>query len=69
MSEPDSRTDRRGAIRAVLFDLGGVVVRSPIEGITQYEREHGVPEGFVNASISGHGGGAGGCRRHSDRKG
>ena len=40
------------AIQGVIFDLGGVVVRSPIEGIAQYEREHDVPEGFVNANIS-----------------
>jgi putative hydrolase of the HAD superfamily len=37
--------------RAVIFDLGGVVVGSPLEAIAEYEREHGVPPGFVNRLV------------------
>lgn len=33
--------------RAVLFDLGGVIVSSPFEGFARYERAAGLPEGFV----------------------
>jgi putative hydrolase of the HAD superfamily len=46
------------AYRAVLFDLGGVVVGSPLHAIAQYEREKGIPAGFVNRVVvsSGTGG-------------
>lgn len=37
--------------RAVLFDLGGVVVGSPLEAIARYEREQGVPAGFINRVV------------------
>jgi putative hydrolase of the HAD superfamily len=37
--------------RAVLFDLGGVVLGSPLHAIARYEREHGVPGGFVNRVV------------------
>lgn len=33
--------------RAVLFDLGGVVFDSPLDGFTRYERETGLPENFI----------------------
>jgi putative hydrolase of the HAD superfamily len=39
------------AIRAVIFDLGGVVLDSPMHAIADFEREHGIPEGFVNRVI------------------
>lgn len=32
-----------GAIRAVLFDIGGVVVGSPIVGISRFERKLQLP--------------------------
>lgn len=44
---------------AVLFDLGGVVLGSPLHAIADYERELGIPENFVNrvvASTAPHGG-------------
>ncbi len=41
--------------RAVLFDIGGVVVGSPLEAIAAYERSHGVPAGFVNRVVVGTG--------------
>jgi len=34
-------------IRAALFDLGGVILSSPFEAFAAYEREHGLPEGFL----------------------
>jgi putative hydrolase of the HAD superfamily len=37
--------------RAVLFDLGGVVLDSPLHTIARYEREHGIPEGFLNSVV------------------
>jgi len=36
---------------AVIFDLGGVVLGSPLEGITEYEEMHGIPLGFVNVNV------------------
>lgn len=34
-------------IRAVLFDFGGVITTSPFEAFARYERERGLPEGFL----------------------
>ena len=34
-------------IRAVLFDFGGVILSSPFEAFARYEREHGLPDGFI----------------------
>jgi putative hydrolase of the HAD superfamily len=43
---------------AVIFDLGGVVLGSPLHAIAHYEREHGIPAGFINRVVveSGSGG-------------
>jgi len=35
------------AIRAVLWDFGGVLTTSPFEAFARFEREHGYPEGFI----------------------
>jgi putative hydrolase of the HAD superfamily len=35
-------------IRAVIFDLGGVVLESPFDVIAQTEHEHGLTAGFFN---------------------
>lgn len=35
------------AVEAVLFDLGGVIVDSPFDTFTRYEREKGLPDGFI----------------------
>jgi putative hydrolase of the HAD superfamily len=40
------------AIRAVIFDLGGVVLGSPLHAIAAYEREHGVRPGAVNRVVA-----------------
>ena len=37
--------------RAVLFDLGGVVLGSPLHAIAAYEHDRGVPAGFVNRVV------------------
>ncbi|MBX3258636.1 MAG: HAD-IA family hydrolase [Labilithrix sp.] len=34
-------------VRAVLFDLGGVILSSPIDGFLAYEAEAGLPRGFL----------------------
>ena len=38
-------------LSAVIFDLGGVVLGSPLHAIARFEREHGIPEGFVNRVV------------------
>jgi putative hydrolase of the HAD superfamily len=45
-------------IEAVIFDLGGVVMASPLHAITRYERDHGLPVGAINRVVveSGDGG-------------
>lgn len=35
----------------MIFDLGGVVVGSPLHAIAEFERERGIPEGFINGVI------------------
>jgi len=35
------------AIRAVMFDFGGVITSSPFEAFARYEREAGLPSGFI----------------------
>lgn len=35
------------AIRAVIFDFGGVIVTSPFEAFARYEQDNGLPEGFL----------------------
>lgn len=37
--------------RAVIFDLGGVVLGSPLHAIADFEREHDIPAGFVNRVV------------------
>ena len=43
---------------AVIFDLGGVVLDSPLHAIARFERAEGIPAGFVNRVVvsSGPGG-------------
>ncbi len=35
------------AIRAVMFDFGGVISSSPFEAFARLENEHGLPPGFI----------------------
>jgi len=37
--------------RAVIFDLGGVVLGSPLHAIAAYEREIGIPANFINRVV------------------
>jgi putative hydrolase of the HAD superfamily len=34
-------------IRAVIFDFGGVILTSPFESFARYERDNGLPAGFL----------------------
>ncbi|HWD73116.1 MAG TPA: HAD-IA family hydrolase [Actinomycetota bacterium] len=36
-------------LKAVLFDLGGVILTSPFEAFAGYERDHGLPSGFIRS--------------------
>jgi epoxide hydrolase-like predicted phosphatase len=45
------RYSRAVPLRAVLFDLGGVVVGSPLHAIAAYERAHGLPAGSINRIV------------------
>ncbi len=39
------------AYRAVIFDLGGVVLSSPIDAFREYERREGLPHRFISEII------------------
>lgn len=39
-------------VRAVLFDLGGVVLDSPLEAIDSYERDNRITSGSINRMIA-----------------
>ncbi|KAJ3534601.1 hypothetical protein NMY22_g6858 [Coprinellus aureogranulatus] len=41
--------------KAVIFDIGGVVMRSPFIAIAAYEQELGLPVDYINTSIVGYG--------------
>jgi putative hydrolase of the HAD superfamily len=43
------------AVRAVIFDLGGVVLGSPLRAFNEYEAEVGLPAGFLGRMILGNG--------------
>jgi putative hydrolase of the HAD superfamily len=43
------------AYRAVIFDLGGVVLPSPIQFFRSYERERGLPDRFISEVVVGGG--------------
>jgi putative hydrolase of the HAD superfamily len=43
----EPRDESRSDIKAVLFDLGGVLTTGPFESFAQYERAHGLPEGLI----------------------
>ncbi|KAJ2769750.1 hypothetical protein GGI18_005336, partial [Coemansia linderi] len=39
-------------IKAVIFDVGGVLVQSPFIAISAYEQELGLPANYTNVSLS-----------------
>jgi putative hydrolase of the HAD superfamily len=45
VSAPEAPAPRD--IAAVLFDFGGVITDSPFDAFARYEREHGLPDGFI----------------------
>ena len=38
-------------IEAVVFDVGGVVIESPLRAIAQYERDHGIAPNAINRAV------------------
>lgn len=38
-------------MRAVVFDLGGVVMDSPLHALARYERDHGIEHNAINRAI------------------
>src|ERR1700721_4428703 len=38
--------------RAVIFDLGGVLITSPLKAIEEYEEENDLPKGYLNYAMS-----------------
>jgi len=38
-------------LRAVIFDLGGVIMDSPLDAIAAFEHRHGLPQGTVNGLV------------------
>jgi hypothetical protein len=45
-------SDTSQLIKAVFFDIGGVVVKSPLIAIHTYEREKGLPKDWLNIHIT-----------------
>jgi len=39
-------------VRAVIFDLGGVVFPSPFDVFAAYERDHGLPDRFIRGVVA-----------------
>lgn len=39
------------SLRGVIFDLGGVVLDSPLHAIARFEDERGLPAGFINKLV------------------
>lgn len=38
-------------LKAVIFDIGGVVVSSPLAGIASFEQANGIPANYINVAI------------------
>ncbi|KAG8903676.1 hypothetical protein FRB99_002867 [Tulasnella sp. 403] len=45
----------KSQLRAVFFDIGGVVITSPLLGVAKYEKEHGLPPAWINLLIVSYG--------------
>ncbi|KAF9938471.1 hypothetical protein BGZ67_010773 [Mortierella alpina] len=45
-------TTKTAPYKAVFFDMGGVVVGSPFQGIADFERGHSLPVNYLNVAIS-----------------
>ena len=42
-------------VRAVVFDIGGVIQDSPLHAIARYERDHGLPRNAINRAVAASG--------------
>ncbi|KAH9445027.1 hypothetical protein MJO28_012898 [Puccinia striiformis f. sp. tritici] len=42
-------------ITTIIFDIGGVVVKSPLLGINKFEKAHGLPHDYLNVAITARG--------------
>ncbi|RKO87954.1 hypothetical protein BDK51DRAFT_43155 [Blyttiomyces helicus] len=42
-------------IKAVFFDVGGVCVKSPLDGVRKYEKKVGLPNNYLNLAIQSRG--------------
>ncbi|KAI9665332.1 MAG: hypothetical protein M1831_001769 [Alyxoria varia] len=51
-SHPEPEPPTANPPLAILFDVGGVLVNSPIYAIADYEKENDIPAGWVNFAIS-----------------
>ncbi|CAG8432771.1 504_t:CDS:2 [Diversispora eburnea] len=49
--ECDKQLSNGYSENAIIFDIGGVCVGSPSEGIAQYERKHNLSPNFINVSM------------------
>ncbi|KAG0313947.1 hypothetical protein BGZ97_009752 [Linnemannia gamsii] len=58
MSNSSVKPTPVGPFKAVLFDIGGVVVGSPFQGIADFELQHNLPVNYLNVAITraGHNG-------------
>ena len=45
----DARVSERPTLTAVLWDFGGVILSSPFEAFARYERDRGLPVGFIRS--------------------
>jgi epoxide hydrolase-like predicted phosphatase len=59
----DDHTGANLSVKAVIFDLGGVVFDSPLAFIRDYEVRHGLPENIVARVVGGYGGEQGAWQR------
>lgn len=51
MSNSSVRPTSVGPYKAVLFDIGGVVVGSPFQGIADFEVQHNLPVNYLNVAM------------------
>ncbi|KAA1085814.1 hypothetical protein PGT21_020460 [Puccinia graminis f. sp. tritici] len=47
--------DHPTSITTVIFDVGGVVVKSPLLGVNKFEKAEGLPADYVNVAITARG--------------
>lgn len=51
MSNSSVKPTPPGRFKAVLFDIGGVVVGSPFQGIADFELQHNLPVNYLNVAM------------------